>query len=96
MVVVGLILASVAAGLAIMATDLVAIVRGPPWLKTPEPLRVLCSHAVCAGFSGVMVSLNYGLSQPDFQTRICGVRFGVNAATLDPLTQGASPRHSSR
>lgn len=80
-----LILVPMAVGVAILATEVVEFLFGARWLAAAEPLRILCLYAVCAGFSGVMASLHYGLNRPDFQTRIWGVQFVVLAVMLIPM-----------
>jgi PST family polysaccharide transporter/lipopolysaccharide exporter len=82
----GVVLLPLASCLAILAPDLVALVFGPRWLATVEPLRILSLYAVCAGFSGIMASLHYGLNRPDIQRRIWTVQFIVYAIGVLPLT----------
>ncbi len=82
----GLILIPVSTGLAVLAPQVVRVLFGAEWLAAAAPLRVLSLYAVCAGLSGVMGSLHYGLNRPDIQTRIWAIQFGVYAAAVVPMT----------
>ncbi len=82
----GLILVPVATGLALLAPDVVRLLFGAKWLEAAQPLRVLSLYAVCAGLSGVMGSLHYGMNRPEIQTRIWAVQFVVYAGGIVPLT----------
>jgi O-antigen/teichoic acid export membrane protein len=84
--VMGLILVPVSTALALLAPELVRILFGAKWLEAAEPLRVLSLYAVCAGLSGVMGSLHYGMNRPEIQTRIWSVQFVVYAGGIVPLT----------
>jgi len=84
----GLILVPLAAVVATMAPDLVTVLFGSRWHETVGPLRLLCVYAVCAGFSGIMASLHYGMDRPDIQRRIWTVQFVVYAVVMYPLTVG--------
>ncbi len=83
---VGLVLIPVAVGVALAAPDLVRIVFGPQWLGAVEPLQILCVYAVCAGLSGMMASLHYGLDRPELQTRIWAFQFLLYGSLILPLT----------
>jgi O-antigen/teichoic acid export membrane protein len=83
--VMSVVLLPLSAGLAFTASELVPFLFGPRWLRAVEPLQVLCLYAACAGLSGVMASLHYGLNRPDVQTRIWAYQFGVYATTIVPL-----------
>jgi O-antigen/teichoic acid export membrane protein len=82
---VSLVLIPGAIGLAILAPDLVAILFGSRWSETVVPLRILCGYAICAGLSGVMASLHYGMNRPDVQTRIWCVLCLLYAVVVVPL-----------
>jgi O-antigen/teichoic acid export membrane protein len=84
--VMGLILVPVATGLALLAPGVVRVLFGAEWLEAAQPLRVLSLYAVCAGLSGVMGSLHYGMNRPEIQTRIWVVQFVVYAGAILPLT----------
>lgn len=82
---VGLAVVPVAVGVAVLAPVLVPFLFGPRWIDTVDPLRVLCLYAVCACFSGVMASLQYGVNRPDLQTRVATVQFLLYAVAIVPL-----------
>ena len=75
-----------ACGVAVFAPEIVNVLFGPQWLAAGDALRILSLFAVCAGLSGVMASLHYGLNRPDIQTRIWMMQFGVYAAVILPFT----------
>jgi O-antigen/teichoic acid export membrane protein len=70
--------------LALAAPEIVAVLFGPPWAGTVEPFRALCLYAACAGFSGVMAAVHYGVNRPDIQSRVWMVQFAVYAAAIVP------------
>ena len=82
---VGLAVVPVAVGVAVLGPLLVPILFGPRWIDTVDPLRVLCLYAVCACFSGVMTSLQYGLNRPDLQARVAVVQCVLYAVAIVPL-----------
>jgi O-antigen/teichoic acid export membrane protein len=83
----GAIVLPVACGIALLAPEVVTVVFGPRWAETIVPLRALCLFSVCAGLSGVMASLHYGMDRPEIQRRIWAVQFVMYAATIVPLTE---------
>lgn len=82
---IGLVVVPVAVGVAVFGSVLVPILFGAGWIATVAPLRVLCLYAVCAGLSGVMSSLHYGLNRPDLQARVAGIQFVLYAVAIVPL-----------
>lgn len=83
---VGLLLFPATMILAVFAPVLVPLLFGPRWLDAVEPLRVLCVYAMCAGLTGTLASVQYGLNRPEFPMRIAMAQALVYAMAIGPLT----------
>lgn len=83
---VGLLLFPATMILAVFAPVLVPLLFGPRWLDAVEPLRVLCVYAMCAGLTGTLASVQYGLNRPEYPMRVAMAQVLVYAMAIGPLT----------
>ncbi len=86
MKVVGLLLFPATMILAVFAPVLVPFLFGPRWLDAVEPLRLLCVYAMCAGLTGTLAAVQYGMNRPEFPMRVAMAQGFVYAMAIGPLT----------
>lgn len=85
MKVVGLLLLPASMILAVFAPVLVAVLFGPRWTDAVEPLRILSVYAICAGLTGTMAAVQYGLNRSDLPMRVALAQSVVYAMVIAPM-----------
>ena len=85
MKVVGLLLLPVSMSLAVFAPILVSILFGPRWTEAIEPLRILSLYAICAGLTGTMAAVQYGMNRADLPMRVAVAQSAVYAIVVAPM-----------
>ncbi len=82
---VGLLLLPAAACLAVFAPVIVPLVFGSRWSDAVEPVRILSLYAVCAGLTGTMTAVQYGMNRADLPLRAAVVQCALYAVVIMPL-----------
>lgn len=85
MKVVGLLLLPASMSLAVFAPVLVPFLFGPRWADAVEPLRILSVYAICAGLTGTMAAVQYGMNRSDLPMRVALAQGVVYAAVIVPM-----------
>jgi len=86
MKIIGLLLFPATMMLAVFAPILVPLCFGPRWLDAVVPLRLLSVYAMCAGLTGTLAAMQYGLSRPECPMRVAIVQGVVYAVMIWPFT----------
>lgn len=85
MKIVGLLLLPASISLAVFAPVLVPFLFGPQWMDAVEPLRILSLYAICAGLTGTMTAVQYGMNRSDLPMRIALTQSVVYAIVITPM-----------
>lgn len=85
MKVVGLLLLPAAACVVVFAPVVVPVIFGARWNDAVEPLRLLSLYAICAGLTGPMTALQYGMNRADLPLRTAVAQSVLYAIAVVPL-----------